>query len=147
MSETPDHETEPTTAPVTTVPPATTYADRPPYVEPAPLRRKPHRLYQAAAWVAIVAGSVFIVAVIFFSGFALGVHSGGGHHGGGHHHGQMGMHQQSQMRPSFIFPSGPGGPFGPGGPGQGGQGNFGPGPGNFGPGQSQLQPGGPQRPS
>lgn len=153
MSETPNHETEPTTAPVTTVPPTTvpptaTYADRPAYVEPAP-RRKSQRLYQVAAWVGIAAGSVFIVAVIFFTGFALGAHSGGGY-GGGRHGQEMGMHRgdgppMMPMRPSFIFPGGPGGPggFGPGGPGQG---EFGPGPGNAGPGQAPQAPT-PQRPS
>ena len=37
------------------------------------------RLRRALAWVGIVAGVVFIVAVIFFSGFALGRGSGGYH--------------------------------------------------------------------
>lgn len=143
MSETPEFETEPTTSPVATAPPPPAYAERPAYVEP--VRRKPKRLFQAAAWVVIVAGSVFIVAVIFFTGFILGAHSGGHR---GHHHGQnMGMmHHEGPpmmpMRPSFIFPGGPGGSdIFPGGPGQ-----FGPGPGNSGPGQQQS-PGGPQRPS
>ncbi|MCV7225910.1 hypothetical protein [Mycolicibacterium komossense] len=160
MSETPQYETEPTTSPVVTPPPPATYDTRPAYVEP----RKPSRLYQVAAWVAIVAGSVFIVAVIFFTGFALGVHSGGGHHG--HHRQDMGETRQEgppmmPMRPGFLFPGpgafGPGGPgmfpggpgqMGPGGPGgQGGPG-FGPGPGNGGPGQSQQPPApGQQRPS
>jgi hypothetical protein len=36
-----------------------------------------NRLYQAAAWVAIVAGTLFIIAVIFFTGFVLGRHSDG----------------------------------------------------------------------
>src|SRR3954447_23000031 len=62
MSETPTYETEPTTSPVTTTPAPATVDERPAYVEPA---RKPNRLFQVAAWVAIVAGSVFIVAVIF----------------------------------------------------------------------------------
>jgi len=134
MSETPEFETESTTSPVATAPPPPpAYAERPAYVEP--VRRKPKRLFQAAAWVVIVAGSVFIAAVIFFTGFILGAHSGGHR---GHHHGQnMGMmHHQGPpmmpMRPSFIFPGGPG--------------QFGPGQGNFGPGQQQS-PGGPQRPS
>jgi hypothetical protein len=156
MSETPTYETEPTTSPVTTTPAPATSDERPAYVEPA---RKPNRLFQVAAWVAIVAGSVFIVAVIFFTGFALGAHSGGGHHGG-HHRQDMGMMHHDgppgmQMRPGFVFPMGPGA-FGPGGPGmfpggpggQGGQG-FGPGPGNGGPGQGQQPPapGTQQRPS
>jgi hypothetical protein len=74
-----------------------------------------------AAWVGIVAGVVFIVAVIFFSGFILGAHSGGHrggwHHGGGHHGFAMMHHGGPPM-----FQMGPGGdrprsPFGPGGPG------------------------------
>jgi hypothetical protein len=67
---------------------------------------RPSRLSQVLAWVGIVAGVLFIVAVIFFSGFVLGRSSGG--HGGydrdGSDSGQMG----------------PGGMMGPGqmGPGQ-----------------------------
>lgn len=41
---------------------------------------RPSRLGQAVAWVAIVAGVVFVVAVIFFSGLFLGA-SSGGHYG------------------------------------------------------------------
>jgi len=37
------------------------------------------RLRRVSAWVGIVAGVVFIVAVIFFAGFALGRGSGGYH--------------------------------------------------------------------
>ena len=40
----------------------------------------PSRLAQVTAWVIIVAGVVFVVAVIFFSGFFLG-RSSDGHHG------------------------------------------------------------------
>lgn len=52
------------------------------------LNHHPHddrrnRLYQTAAWVAIVAGVVFIVGAVFFTGFALGRNSG--YRGGGHH--------------------------------------------------------------
>ena len=48
--------------------------------------RRPSKLNQVAAWVAIVAGIVFIVGSVFFTGFFLGRHSG---HGGGwpHHRG------------------------------------------------------------
>lgn len=52
-------------------------------VGPVPQYRpsgRPNRLYQSAAWVAIVAGIVFIVGAIFFTGVALGRHAG---HGGG----------------------------------------------------------------
>lgn len=51
-----------------------------------PLYEQDHRdrrLYRAAAWVAIVAGILFIVGAVFFTGFALGRHSGYG--GWGHH--------------------------------------------------------------
>jgi hypothetical protein len=86
-----------------------------------------------AAWVGIVAGVVFIVAVVFFSGFVLGARSGGGHHGWGHHGGggEFGMMFQQGPGPMFhrhwnpgggVGPDGPGGPFGPGGPGGAGPG-------------------------
>ena len=65
--------------------------------------RGPHRLYRALAWVGIAAGSLFIVATVFFSGFVIGQHSGGG--GGGHH----GRHAMLIPHP----PMGPGGPMGP----------------------------------
>jgi hypothetical protein len=74
-----------------------------------------------AAWVGIVAGVVFIVAVIFFSGFLLGAQSGG-HRGWGH-----GDRDRDfaivHKGPPPMFPMGPRGeferpfpPFGPGGP-------------------------------
>ena len=82
MSETTSSSNEPTTSPVATsaAPPS-----QPAYVERDPEPRR-SLLTAVAAWVGIVAGVVFIVAVIFFSGFILGAHSGGhrgGHHGGG----------------------------------------------------------------
>lgn len=45
-------------------------------------RLRPSRLNQALAWVGIVAGGVFIVAAIFFSGFFLswGIGDGSWHH-------------------------------------------------------------------
>jgi hypothetical protein len=88
-----------------------------------------------AAWVGIVAGVIFIVAVVFFSGFFLGAHSGGGHVGWGHghrHHGSM-MHRGGPP----MFPMGPRGDFDRPGPGM--QPPFGPGGPNSGP----QQPGGP----
>jgi hypothetical protein len=107
---------EPATAPVatTTPPPQPTYVEREP---------RHSRLSAVAAWVGIVAGVVFIVAVIFFSGFILGAHAGGGHrghHGGGdrdfamfHRGGPPPMFQMGPMGPPrFERP-----PFGPGGPG------------------------------
>ncbi|EFP52946.1 conserved proline rich protein [Mycobacterium tuberculosis SUMu012] len=55
MTETPQPAAPPPSA-ATTSPP------------PSPQQEKPPRLYRAAAWVVIVAGIVFTVAVIFFSG-------------------------------------------------------------------------------
>jgi hypothetical protein len=78
-----------------------------PAAEPV-LHRTP-RVFQFAAWVAIVAGIVFIVAVIFFTGFTLGRHSG--QHGGGFHH----KHHAMMMHPHRFGPGGPGGPGGPAG--------------------------------
>ena len=128
MSESSEYTTETAvTDPVVTTEPV---ADRTVVVA----ENKPNRLYQAAAWVAIVAGTLFIVAVIFFSGFILGKHSGGPGHFG-HHGWAPGMMTERQHR------DGPGGPgmMRPGGPDQGGPGY--PGPGNFGPGNPG--PGGP----
>ncbi len=78
------------------------------------------RLTAVAAWVGIVAGIVFIVAVIFFSGFVLGAQSGGGHRGG--HHGDRGFANMHPGGMPPMFPMGPGPrferpPFNPGGPG------------------------------
>jgi hypothetical protein len=79
-------------------------ATAPAATEPV-LHRTP-RVFTFAAWVAIVAGIVFIVAVIFFSGFTLGRQAG--HHGGFHH-----KHHAMMMHPHRF--GGPGGPGGPGG--------------------------------
>ncbi|MCV7134329.1 hypothetical protein H7J06_15160 [Mycobacterium hodleri] len=94
-------------------------------VEP---RRRGGRLNVVAAWVGIVAGTVFVVAVIFFSGFVLGASVVGGHHHHGHGHGQM---EREGGGPRHGWQGGPGGPGGPGGFGPGFQG----GPGGGGPGQ------------
>ncbi|WP_240630952.1 hypothetical protein [Mycolicibacterium sp. GF69] len=131
MSETPS---EPVTAPVTD----------PPRHDVTPVRGEPRRsrLGAAAAWVGIVAGVVFIVAVIFFSGFILGAHTGhhhrGGHHGGGDR--DAGIFHRG---PPPGFPMGPRGEFerppfgGPGGPA---------GP-RFGPPQSPSAPQSPEAPT
>jgi hypothetical protein len=116
MSETPS-SSEPATGPVATT--------APPPAEPPPARveeRRHGRLTAVAAWVGIVAGVVFTVAVIFFSGFILGAHSGGGYHGG-HHRGDGEVAIFHKGGPPPMFPMGPRGdferpfpPFGPGGP-------------------------------
>lgn len=98
MSETPVNETS------SSEPPTTPVQAQPPVVAAA----RPSRLGAVAAWVGIVAGIVFIVAVIFFSGFILGKQSGGYHR---HHGGHDG--------PAMIFRKGPPpmmGPMGPMGP-------------------------------
>jgi hypothetical protein len=71
----------------------------------APAAAPPHeapyktsRVFQFAAWVAIVAGIVFIVAVIFFTGFALGH---GGFRASWHQHGHHKCH-------AMIHPGHPG---------------------------------------
>jgi hypothetical protein len=49
--------------------------------------RRGGRPFRLAAFVVTLAGIVFIIAVIFWSGFILGACEGGG---GGHHHGYGG---------------------------------------------------------
>jgi hypothetical protein len=61
-------------------------------------------------WVGIVAGVVFIVAVIFFSGFFIGRSSYGNCRGGYHQPGMMGPSQSGpygQMWPGMMGPYGP----------------------------------------
>jgi hypothetical protein len=78
---------------------------------------RPNMLSQIAVWVGLVAGVVFIVAAIFFSGLFIG--SGGYFDRGGD---DCGMYHHCHMM-------GPGGMIGPGqmGPGQMGPGQMGPG--------------------
>jgi hypothetical protein len=73
------------------------------------LAHRPNRLYQALAWVGIVVGVLFIVGVVFFSGFVLGRSTGGqwGHHW---RHGSM---NECPMMQSGGMPMGPGGMMGP----------------------------------
>ena len=115
----PSESSEPATGPVLTQPPATaTAVAEPP--QTIYVAQPPSRLNKAAAWVGIVAGSVFIVAIIFGTGFFLGAHAG---HGPRDHH----RGQEMMQRPGPpMFPTGPRaefergptypGPFGPGGP-------------------------------
>jgi hypothetical protein len=80
MSDSPEHPTE-TTGPVSAQPVTAAPPPPPPpqgqplYAAPQP-QYKQSRLNQVAAWVGIVAGSVFVVAVIFGTGFMVGKHSG-----------------------------------------------------------------------
>ncbi|MFG1931826.1 hypothetical protein ACGFK1_14395 [Mycobacterium sp. NPDC048908] len=128
MSE-PTTSSDTATGPLSTTPPGEPHAVA---VEP----RRHGRLGTVAAWVGIVAGVVFIVAVIFFSGFFLGAHSGGGHRGW--HHGDRGRDFGVMHHGPMMFPMGPprgefgrpNPPFGPGGPNvQGPQGPGSPQPG------------------
>lgn len=87
---------------------------------------RPTRLTQVAAWVGIIAGIVFVVAVIFFSGFYAGAYRTGGY--------WHGTYRNSPSQPGTSCPMSPGpmgsGPMmGPGmmGPGQMGPGQMGPG--------------------
>ena len=73
---------------------------------------RPNRLYRALAWVGIVAGSLFIVATVFFSGYVLGKNSDGGPHQG----------PNRMLLTPFHKGMGPDGPMGPRdrmGPGEG----------------------------
>lgn len=134
MSEatSPPEPSEPATGPVLTPPPPPGVGLPP--AGPAPVYvEQSSRLTKAAAWVGIVAGSLFIVVVIFGTGFVVGKQVGDGprgHHRGGHEMGSrsgpamppMGPRGEFERRPGFHGPFGPGGPIiefprSPGGPG------------------------------
>lgn len=68
-------------------------SEREPVAPPA----RPNRLYQAAAWVIIVAGTVFVASVIFLAGVCAGNGGWRVHH---HHHGPCMMHHG----PPPMFP-------------------------------------------
>lgn len=109
MSEEPDTSTSTTTP----VPVATT-----PVAPVAPVRQS--RVTQVAAWVGIIAGITFVVAVIFFSGFILGKQSDGGHHHRGPDRERTMIHRGGppMAPPHFFIPGGEGGPGFQGGPQQ-----------------------------
>lgn len=109
-----------------------TQAPEPPIQQPAgphivapPLAAKQSRLYQAAAWVVIVAGTVFVLAVVFFAGAEVSGHGPRYRH----HHGVFAPDMPGGPDgppPYVVFPggpfppgSGPSGPWGPWGPGMG----------------------------
>jgi hypothetical protein len=108
-------------------PPIQPHAGPPPaaYSAALPLSAKHARLYQAAAWVVIVAGTVFVLAVVFFAG-AEATGRGPQYR---HHHGMFAPDAPGGPDgppPYVVFPggpfppgSGPGGPWGPWGPGMG----------------------------
>ena len=126
---------ETTSTPEPATHPVATAAPQPPaYVESD---RRRSRLTAVAAGVGIAAGVVFIVAVIFFTGFVLGAHAGGdrGHRGGDREFGVMHRGGPPPM-----------GPFGPMGPDpRGGMERPGPGFGPWGPGVAPPEP--PQPPT
>lgn len=87
---------------------------------PVPPARRPTRLYQAAAWVGIVAGTLFIVATVFVAGFLVGRNSGDfgtRQHPWGGAGGRMGPPMMTMMPMPPMMPMAPGerGP-GPGTP-------------------------------
>lgn len=98
MSETPETPTRPTTV----------------AAGQAPVAEKPYWLYRFAAWVVIVAGIVFIVATVFFTGFKIahighhGCHDHGRHHPRDQGPGPQGMHHHGE-RPA-LHHDGFGGP-------------------------------------
>lgn len=79
-------------------------------VESSPYDDRRNRAGSILVWVGIVAGVVFIVAVIFFSGFFIGRNSSADFRGGYHQPGMMGP---SHMGPGMMGPGGMMGPYGP----------------------------------
>ena len=67
-----------------------------PQAEP---NNRPHRIYKLAALVVIVAGIVFIFAVVFWTGIMIGAHNGG-HHRHHHWHGDGRQSSMTQNSPS-----------------------------------------------
>lgn len=108
-----DSATQTAPAPVSQAAPAAPGQDHRP-------KDRPNRVYQAAAWVGIVAGTVFIVGAIFSTGFMLGRHSGHGGDRDGFRH-PVGV---MMPRPPMGAPDGRGPGMGPGmmGPGMMGPG-------------------------
>ncbi|CAJ1495005.1 hypothetical protein [[Mycobacterium] burgundiense] len=102
MSETPEHANEPTGP----LDPASPPRPRPPQPVVAADHHRPNRLYQVAAWVAIVAGVLVIAGTVFFAGFVLGRASDGGHGHFRHHPGMMMQDRGGPMAPPMLRPDG-----------------------------------------
>jgi hypothetical protein len=99
MTETPEHPNEPTPAA------AESAAGEPRSRWDGRWDHRPFRIYRLAALLVILASIVFIIAVVFWSGFLLGAH-GGGHHGdegAGSRHEKSMMHYGAPME--LTFPS------------------------------------------
>lgn len=105
MSETPEYASDPT-GPVGPATPPATSAATPPPPSAAPEHHRPNRLYQVAAWVAIVAGVLVIAGTVFFAGFVLGRASDGGHGHFRHHPGMMMQDRGGPMAPPMLRPDG-----------------------------------------
>ena len=78
--------------------------------------KRESQLNSILVWVGIVAGVMFIVALVFFSGFFIGRNSYGNFRGGYHQPGMMGPSQTGpygQMWPGMMGPGGMMGPYGP----------------------------------
>ncbi|MEZ0341219.1 hypothetical protein ACAG25_14665 [Mycobacterium sp. pV006] len=71
-------------------------------VESPPYEGGRNRASSILIWVGIVAGVVFIVAVVFFSGFFMGRYSSGDFRDGHHQPGMMGP---GMMRPGMMGPN------------------------------------------
>ncbi|MCV7400393.1 hypothetical protein H7K24_09515 [Mycobacterium fragae] len=101
-------------------PPLPPEAPPPPPPPRPPHEAKPPRLYQVAAWVMIVAGTVLILAIVFFTGAAVAMHDlrCSYHHGVSKPGGMPDGPPPGPGRWIFIAPGGPGAPppMGPGGP-------------------------------
>ncbi|AFM15910.1 hypothetical protein Mycch_1102 [Mycolicibacterium chubuense NBB4] len=91
-----------------------------PVQDTVPQYRHQSRASALLVWVGVTAGIVFIVAVVFFSGFFIGRSTGDGfrfHHGRGGGGGYPGMMYPGMMGPGMGGP----GMMGPNGPAQPGQ--------------------------
>ena len=94
--------------------------------EQPPQYNRPNQMNSILAWVGIVTGVVFVVAVVFFSGFFIGRNSSsnlrvnrdrdGGVYPGMMYPGQVGPY--GPMGPGMMGPGGTWGPYGPWTPGQ-----------------------------